>query len=383
MRILGHFGLANRWPVLLGGALTLALSAVLAPALSPAPPAGATAVTTRVLCGAGVDPYSYPDRALAACGDLYYPVQRTYPLPDGGRAYVYATPGGATTFYVPRAGVNPFLASAPVRAAYGLPAPPASGPARALWDLAASRAQFVDPGNFIVAVPASLSAVGKITTQKNNWGGYNTTGKDVTEVNAAWTEPKIVKSCPDSSEAVWDGLGYKSTYLAQAGTGYGIKGIGKHQALWYIVQPDTLNGGYPYPIKGLYATAGQYFSVQITKPSRHSASFQFLMENTKTGKIASFSKSEAQDLKPTYAAAVVEYPYTIDKAVSNFGSVTFTDVEANERGFGAYKLDKDIMTGPYKSRTAGLAETGKLTDDAFGATFFVKYHAPSQYCKYD
>jgi hypothetical protein len=380
MRTIGHLDRPSRWRVLLAGALTLALAAVLAATLSPAPPARATAVATRALCGAGVDPYRYPYGALAACGDRYYPVQRAYPLPDGGTAYVYATPGGATTFYVPRAGVNPFLASAPIRAAYGLPAPPASGQARALWDRAASRAQFVDPGKFIVAVP--VPAVGKITTQKNNWGGYNTTGKDVTDVNAVWTEPKIVKSCPGSAEAVWDGLGYKKTYLAQAGTGYGIKGIGKHQALWYIVQPDTPNDGYPYPVKGLYGTPGQGFSVQITKPSPHSASFQFLMENLKTGKVASFSKSEEQDLRPTYAAAVVEWPFTIVNTVSNFGSVNFSDVEANQRGFGAYKLDKDIMTTPYRKKSAGLAETGKLTDDAFGASFFVKYHAPSQYCKY-
>ncbi len=383
MRIIGRSGLANRCRIVLGGALTIMVSAVLAGALSPAPAARATAVTAQALCGAGVDPYSYPDGALAACGDLYYPVQRSYPLPDGGTAYVYATPGGATTFYVPRAGFSPFLASASVRAAYGLPAAPASGPARALWDRAASRAHFVDPGNFIVAVPASASAVAKTTTEQSQWGGYQTTGKTVTEVNAFWTEPKIVKSCPDSAEGVWDGLTYKKTYVVQAGTGYGIKGIGKHQALWYIVEPDDGNDGYPYPVKGLYATVGDNFWVRINKPSKHSASFQFLMENMQTGAAASFAKSAEHDFGPTSAAAVVEYPYQYYNAVSNFGKVTFTQVEANERGFGAYNLDKDIMIGPYKNGTAGLAETGKLTDNSSGATFFVKYGAPAQYCKYD
>jgi Peptidase A4 family len=386
MRTIGHYGLANRCRVLVGGALTLILSAVLAGAPGPAPAARATAITAGARCGASVDPYSYPDGALAACGDLYYPVQGSYALPDGGTAYVYGTPGGATTFYVPRAGFNPFLASASVRAAYGLPAPPASGQARALWDQAASSPQFVDPGSFIVAVPAAASAAAKIKTMPDTWGGYNTTGKAVTEVNATWTEPKIVKSCPDSAEAVWDGLGYETTYLAQAGTGYDVKGIGKHQALWEIVEPDNGYGILPFPIKGLYATPGDKFMVQISKPSKSSASFRFLLKNVKTHKMASFAKSEEHDFGPTYAAAVVEWPWMYYKAVSNFGKVTFTGVEANERGFGAYNLVKNILTGTdtnKKSGTAGLAETSKLTDNSSGATFFVKYHAPAQYCKYD
>jgi hypothetical protein len=375
MRTISHPGLANRRRVALGAAVTLMLSAVLAGVLGAAPAARAIAVSAPALCGAAADPYSYPDGALAACGDVYYPVQRSYPLPDGGTADVYATPGGATTFYVPRAGFNPFLASASVRAAYGLPNPPTSGPARALWDQAASRAHFVDPGNFIVAVPAAAAAeAATVKSGKSQWGGYNTTGtsKAITQVDAAWNEPKIGKSCSDSAEGVWDGLSSKN-YLVQAGTGYNLPGVAAHQAWWYMVEPDLINHGNPYPVKGLSAKSGQAFWVQIAKHSKSSASFSFLMENLTTGKLASFAKSTEHDFSPNSAAAVVEYPYTKNKAVSNFGTVTFTQAEANSRGFGAYNLDKDVMVNLNSSKFPTLATTSKLTDEPGGATFSVKY----------
>jgi hypothetical protein len=377
MRVIGRSGLAHRCCAVLAGALALTLSAALVGALSAAPAARATAdttVTARALCGAGVDPYSYPEGALAACGDVYYPVQRSYALPDGGTAYVYATPGGATTFYVPRADFNPFLASASVRAAYDVPAAPATGPARASWEQAASRAHFVDPGSFIVAVPAGAAGVAKVTTEKSQWGGYNTTGKSgaFTRVTAAWREPKIGTSCKNSAEAIWGGLGDRS-YLAQAGTGYNLPGVAAHQAWWYLVEPNVINDGKPYAIKGLSAKPSQTFSVLINKPKRGSASFSFLLENVSSGAISIFAKSTEHDFGPTYAAAVVEYPYTKYKAVSNFGTVTFTQVTANFRGFGADNLDKDVMVDLNSSKFPTLATTGKLTDQPMGATYSVKY----------
>jgi Peptidase A4 family len=113
--------------------------------------------------------------------------------------------------------------------------------------------------------------------------------------------------------------------------------------------------------------------VQISKHSKGSASFSFLMGNLTTGALASFAKSTEHDFGPTYAAAVVEYPYTSYKAVSNFGTVTFTQVEANSRGFGAYNLDKDVMVDLNSSKSPTLATTGKLTDLSTGATYSVKY----------
>jgi hypothetical protein len=134
----------------------MVLLAILLPAFAPAISSSAsTREPVRVSCAAGMDPYSLPEGALAPCGVKYYPLLRTHPLPDGGTAYVYPSPGGLTTYYVPRAGFNPYLASPAVRSAYDIPSMPTSGPGRQQWITLSRHPGYVTPGPFIVSAPAA------------------------------------------------------------------------------------------------------------------------------------------------------------------------------------------------------------------------------------
>jgi hypothetical protein len=354
----------RRWAPAAAGAAIL----VLGTALAAIPAASAASHRASSLCRAGVNPYRHAYGALAACGERYYRLARTYALPDGGRAHVYDTPGGATTFFVPRRGFNPFLAGPLVRAAYHLPAPPRSGTARARWEVMAHRARFISPGSFIAGapLPGSGGTAGAVpastTVEKGSYGGYNSVGSSVTSIDATYTEPKTGTSCSDAAEATWAGLGNGTTYLAQAGTGVGLPDIAAHQA-FYATDFDA------YAVSGLTANQGEAFWVQITKPSSGSASFSFLMENLYNGKTASFAKSTPHDFGPNQADAVVEWPYQNNPAISNFGTVTFSDVEANNKPLGDYSLDDNEL---YDGSTS-LATTSKLTNDSIGATYTVKY----------
>jgi hypothetical protein len=139
-------------------------------AIAPAASSSAVSGTLdRASCAVAVDPYSLPEGALARCGVGYYPL-RTYPLPAGGTAYVYRVEGALTTYYVPRARFNPYLASPAVRSAYDIQDKPASGSGLRQWTLLSQHPDFVTPPPFIASAPAS-TILGSIAISKGNWGG--------------------------------------------------------------------------------------------------------------------------------------------------------------------------------------------------------------------
>jgi hypothetical protein len=215
----------------------MVLLAALLPALAPAISSSAsTREPARVSCAAGMDPYNLREGALAPCGVKYYPLLRTHPLPDGGTAYVYPSPGALTTYYVPRAGFNPYLASPAVRSAYDIPSMPTSGPGRQQWITLSRHPGYVTPGPFIVSAPAAP----ELSIKKGNWGGYNTysTHNRYTSVGALWTEPHFLPSkCGNGASAFWVGLGgVGGEPLAQDGTIFGLPGFHLHQAFYEILR---------------------------------------------------------------------------------------------------------------------------------------------------
>jgi hypothetical protein len=350
-------------PLGLAGVLLLiaALLAALAPAISSS---AATREPGPASCAAGIDPYRLPEGALAHCGVTYYPLLRTYPLPDGGTAYAYRAQGALITYYVPRAGFNPYLASPAVRSAYDIPSMPAAGPGRQRWILMSRHPWYVTPGPFIVSAPAAPT----LNKTSGNYAGYVTFSKHqrYSTVGSLWTEPHFLPSvCKAVNSAFWVGLGgiFKNEDLAQDGTTFGLPGFGLHQAFWEILPAK------PMPVRGLYATPGQGFDAETehVRSTKFATEYRFRMANLAVhGKSANFTETVSGGWSGKHADVIVEWPFTTGLAFANFGHINFFSAGVNGKELGSLPHYAENMVDGHP-----LATTSRLTG---GSNFTVTHN---------
>jgi Peptidase A4 family len=322
-RLPRHSRIARKLALPVGVALALALVIT---------PVGAA--TTPLACGSSFDPYAYTRAAVSACGYKTFPLAAVKALPGGGSSYDYRVNGAMVRFYVPPKGFDPSTATAAKLNEYGFPPRPKVAAALSRWH-AQMRAWkgSARPAPFLAETHMSPD-----TTYSENWSGYSVTGSAGTYTHAeAWyLEPTYYSSrCSTNAEVTWAGLGGNSSGdpLGQDGTGYGVPGLGAHQAWWYIL--PGYSGAVPVP--GLYGHSGIVFDASVRWLGD---AYRFYMEDYYSDTTMAFDVSTSS-YSGDSAEAIAERPRINSKFsnLSNFGTLSFEQTEANGVYFNNYSPD--------------------------------------------
>ncbi len=208
----------------------------------------------------GIDTYAVSEEELTACGDEVAPLTSVTADPIVGDVvtdYNYDVYGRTDTLTVPSSSFDPLTVSNLVLERLGVPDRPSETDSSAYnaWVSrygSLSAASWATPPPYDVIATAAPSAGG--TEYSPIWVGYfDSPGSNITESGAVWPEPTPHSSgCQDDAIFTWAGLsGINVITLEQAGTAYGVAGIGNHQG-WSEFLPDQ-----PSVIpRNIYATGG-------------------------------------------------------------------------------------------------------------------------------
>lgn len=290
----------------------------------------ASAATAPLDCNSSFDPYAYTQAAVSACGYQTFPLAVVNALPGGGSSYEYLVNGATVRFYVAPKGFDPSTATAAALDEYGFPPRPTEATALSRWQNQMSAWNgSVTPPPFLAETHTSNDSV-----TYGNWSGYAVTGGADTYTHAeAWfIQPTFGSSrCSTNAESTWAGIGGyygSSDDLAQDGTAHNEPGIGDGQAWWEIVPgynavPVNLYGHYPYQFDASVRWLGN--------------AYRFYMYDYDSGTTVALDVGSS-----TYsgdsAEAIAERPEIggSDSNLSNFGTLVFTQTEANGVYFNNY-----------------------------------------------
>lgn len=333
------------------GLTAFASSDAIAAAPSPTPPRN---------CNASFDAYNYTQSALASCGIKTYPLSSVTPLPGGGNAYNYDENGTMVTDLVPPPGFNPAMASDAQLDEYGFPPRPTDPHALATWQDEMTQWTAVAPPTSFQVVDPNIKFD---TVTSNNWSGYAISANPgfFNHAEAWYEEPYIYgSSCSSTAESTWAGIGgYSGSALGQDGTAYGenLGGIGSHQA-WYEVIP----GGGPQPIN-LYGHSGSEFDAS-TKTISGGYRFYVYDYYTHVSKAVDISTGSYSG---DSAEVIVEHPTGLLSGLSNFGTMSFYQTEANGNYFNNYTASRHGIWmydtfGTLMANPSGIGTYGAFTD---------------------
>jgi hypothetical protein len=309
-------------------------------ALGTTSPRGGSARAIQRLCHRSYDPYRVSSSVLAACGDTITRLNRVRNLPGGGKEYIYGSGATRSVTRMAPPGFKPLTASDTELTEYGYPPRPSGGQALLSWRSMVRKVHFITPPRYLVAEPSAQhgpSAQNVTDTYSFTWAGNEATGNTYRDVYSDYLEPKISSSvCSVTAESQWAGLGGDNTQnFAQGGTAYGESGVGNHQA-WYDLSDGSRSVNVFVPIRGLYATPGGQFVVEI---DRVSGGYYIFLANTYLGgtganafgRTVTFSAFDGST-----AEMIVEDPgggwQQKGPALANFGTFEVEDAEASTDG---------------------------------------------------
>ncbi len=168
---------------------------------------------------------------------------------------------------------------------------------------------------------ASLHAITPVATESSNWSGYAVTGSSVTYVAGSWVVP-TVSTTTSGYTSVWVGIdGFSSSTVEQIGTDSDyVNGRISYYA-WYEMYPaDSYN-------ISMTVKPGDAMTASVAYQGNNS----FLLTIIDTTETETFSKAFSMSGAARSSAEwIVEAPssYSGVLALSNFGSVTFTNAYA-------------------------------------------------------
>jgi hypothetical protein len=178
------------------------------------------------------------------------------------------------------------------------------------------------------------------STTSSNWSGYAASNGTYTSVSADWTEPTGHCTAATRYSAFWVGLdGYTSNTVEQTGSEVDCAGGSPQYSAWYEMYPNLpVNFGNPV------APGDQFYgSVTFNGGSSYTLVLQDITEGWKHTIHASLSGAENSS-----AEAIVEAPCCTAGGgvlpLANFGTASFTNVEANGSAIGGYGPTKITMT---------------------------------------
>jgi hypothetical protein len=287
-------------------------------------------------CHSSFDPYHYTQAQVRACGFSTYPMSGVADLAGGGSAIEYKMNGRTVEELIPPPGFRPETATAAQLDEYGFPPRPSDRGQLARWQKEMSRWKGVAPPAPFLA--QNHTRVIADTEYSNIWAGYVITAQPgsisaFSHAEGWYIEPTMASSrCSSTSEVSWAGLGgwvdpYNGGWLAQNGTGWGVPGLGAHQAWWEIV---PINGITAVP--NYYGTPGQEFDASTRVID---GGFRFWFLNYATGVSDAFDEPFTSSTNTLSAEVIIERP-SVNKNptnLANFQTFTVIQSEAWVNGF--------------------------------------------------
>jgi hypothetical protein len=300
---------------------------------------------------------------------------------DGGESTSYALPNGQEIVTVtPPTDFNPLTASDETLAEYGFPTKPADPAQQARWQAAMAAYRSDDPP----AGPLPVTTSGPAFVVYSNWAGWTAgdwagTGNTYVAVKGDQTVPSPTNTCSDTNVVgFWIGLGGTNGDLVQQGFECGDSELGTGSAF----RPFTEFANLEAPVNFCgYASwtlphGDTIYQNMSFETSIHTANF--FLEDITTGTTHSCSVTKPSGW--TFSGNTADWEAEAPGGTTvNFGSVTFTNSQAELNSTGAWvTLGSQTTTKEVQgdSSTYYCISPGSISS---GTQFTDSYHQASCY----
>jgi hypothetical protein len=200
------------------------------------------------------------------------------------------------------------------------------------------------------------------TVTASNWSGYAATGSSgaFTSVSASWTQSAVTCSSKTTYSSFWVGLdGYSNSALEQTGTEADcIRGKATYGAWWEVLPASE--SAYSVTVK-----AGDALSASVV--DNGDGTFTMTLADSTEGwtkTTTADGSSGYEDSSAEVIAEATEVNGSIAK-LSDFGTVTFNNAEANGTALGSLSPTEIVMTGTSDTK----AQPGSISGGTFSDTW--------------
>jgi Peptidase A4 family len=208
----------------------------------------------------------------------------------------------------------------------------------------------------------SLSKRSNTTVSSSNWSGYAATGSsgEFTSVSSSWTQPTLTCTSKTTYSSYWVGLdGYSNSALEQTGTEADCIGGKAEYGAWWEVLPAS-ESAYSVTVK-----AGDSLSASVV--DNGNGTFTMTLTDSTEGwsKTTTHAGSSGyQDSSAEVIAEATEVNGSIAK-LSDFGTVNFSNAEANGSSLGSFSPNEIIMAGSSDTK----AQPSSISGGSFSVTW--------------
>lgn len=250
------------------------------------------------------------------------------------------------------------LGAAGAAALFAAPAAFAASPAATAAPLQVTAAQAHQETHGLQA----LGHRSNTTVSSSNWSGYAATGSSgaFTSVSSSWVQPTLTCTSKTTYSSFWVGLdGYSNSALEQTGTEADCIGGKATYGAWWEVLPAA-ESAYSVTVK-----AGDSLTASVV--DNGNGTFTMKLTDSTEGWSKSTTKSGSsgyQDSSAEVIAEATEVNGSIAK-LSNFGTVTFTNSEADGTSLGSYSPTEIVMAGSSDTK----AQPGSISGGTFSDTW--------------
>jgi hypothetical protein len=200
------------------------------------------------------------------------------------------------------------------------------------------------------------------SVESTNWSGYAATGSsgEFTSVSASWTQPALTCTSKTTYSSFWVGLdGYSNSALEQTGTEADCIGGKAEYGAWWEVLPASES---PYSVT---VKAGDSLSASVSRNS--SGTFTMTLTDSTEGWTKTTTHAGSSGYQDDSAEVIAEATDVNGQIaqLSDFGTVTFNNAEADGNSLSSYSPTEIIMAG----NTDIKAQPGSLSGGTFSDTW--------------
>jgi hypothetical protein len=208
----------------------------------------------------------------------------------------------------------------------------------------------------------SLSHRTNTTVDSTNWSGYAATGATgaFSSVSSSWVQPTLKCTSKTTYSSYWVGLdGYSNSALEQTGTEADCIGGKAEYGAWWEVLPAA-ETAYSVTVK-----AGDSLSASVVHNS--SGTFTMTLTDSTQGWSKATTHAGSSGFKDASAEVIAEATDVGGQIaqLSDFGTVNFSNSEANGTSLGSFSPTEIVMAG----NTDVKAQPGAISGGSFSDTW--------------
>lgn len=208
----------------------------------------------------------------------------------------------------------------------------------------------------------ALSTKSASTVESSNWSGYAATGSngEFTSVSASWVQPTLTCTSKTTYSSYWVGLdGYSNSALEQTGTEADCIGGKATYGAWWEVLPAA-ESAYSVTVK-----AGDSLSASVVDNGNGTFTMKLTDSTQGWSKSTTANGSSGyEDSSAEVIAEATEVNGSIAK-LSNFGTVNFTNADADGSSLSTYSPNEIVMAGSSDIK----AQPSSISGGSFSVTW--------------